>query len=317
MRREKNKLRKRSERTLTRATSGLVSFLARMLSLSALRHLADGGAFLIRHLAPSRQRVARDNLRGVFGDQYTEREYRALAADATRSICRTMAELLKFPYLSPEQFQQLTLIDGEEHLRQALDQGKGVILVTAHYGNWEVVGPRLVYDGFPVSAVARDSEDPSTAALINRARETHGMKVVDRDNPRAMLRALHDNRILAILPDQHAAGGSIVVDFMGRPAATAVGVATLAERSGCAVLAVFCTRRPDGRFSAVIQPALSLAHTGERDADIRANTILVNEVIGREIMAHPQQWLWLHRRWKVDAPPEAGDAVPPADPSHA
>jgi KDO2-lipid IV(A) lauroyltransferase len=115
-----------------------------------------------------------------------------------------------------------------------------------------------------------------------------------------MLRALRSGRILGILPDQHAAGGSIIVDFMGRPAATAVGPATLAARTGAPIIPAFCRRRPDGDFEAVIYPPLPLVNTGDREADVRANTILVNQALEREILAHPEQWLWLHRRWKVD-----------------
>jgi KDO2-lipid IV(A) lauroyltransferase len=124
--------------------------------------------------------------------------------------------------------------------------------------------------------------------------------VLSQEDLRGMLRALQANRVLGILPDQHAAFGGIIVDFLGRPAATAVGPAVLAFRTGCAVVPGFCYRRPDGTYLARFFPPLELVRTGDREHDVRENTILFNEVIGEQIREHPEQWLWLHRRWKVD-----------------
>ena len=299
-RKPKSKARKSLERVLIRASSGVFAVLVRLLPLPALRRLADGAAWLIRKLAPSRQKIAIDNMRRVFGDRYTEREYRALAAQVTRGICRTMLELLKSRYLSGDEIRRMVRAEGLEHLHAARAAGRGVILLTAHYGNWELMAALGAESGLPISAIARDSAERFTASLINRARESHGIEVLEREDARAMVRALRANRILAILPDQHAVGGSIIVDFLGRPAATAVGVATLAARTGAAVVPGFCLRRPDGTFEATVYPPLPLVNTGNREADVRANTILVNQALEKEILAHPEQWLWLHRRWKVD-----------------
>ncbi len=299
-RRPKSKLRRALERVLTRTSSALFAVLVRLLPLGALRRLADAVAWLIGVLAPSRRRIAMDNMRRVFGDRYTDRQYRALVAAVTRGICRTMVELLKCPYLSAEQIRALVQPRGLEHLQAALAQGRGVILVTAHFGNWELMGAMLGAYNLPLTVIARDSQERLTASLVNRARESQGTEVLDRDDARAMLRALRANRILGILPDQHAADNYIIVDFLGRPAATAVGVATLAARTGAPVVPGFCVRRTDGGFDATFYPPLNLANSGDREADVRANTILVNQVIEAQIRAQPEQWLWLHRRWKVD-----------------
>ena len=114
-----------------------------------------------------------------------------------------------------------------------------------------------------------------------------------------MLRTLRDNQCLAILPDQHVAEGGIVVDFLGRPAATAVGLATLAARTACAVVPVFGWRRADNTIDGYILPAIDLVSTGDREHDIIENTKLFNQIIGEQIQKHPEQWLWLHNRWKV------------------
>ena len=290
--------RKRVERGLGRAVAATTVAWARALPLPGLRALADAAAWLLRRLAPSRQRVAVANLRGVFGDQYTDREYRRLAAAATRNLCRTMAELFKQPYLSRSQLERLVQVEGLEHLRAALAGGRGAILLSAHFGNWEILGPRLVAAGLPTSVVARDAPDAGTARLINQCRERCGLQVVSRRNVRGMLEALRAGRLLLLLPDQHQRGASVVVDFLGRPAATATGPATLARRTGAPVVPGFCRRLADGSFRVTLQPALELIRTGDRAADARANTAHYNQVLGDEIRRHPEQWLWLHRRFK-------------------
>jgi KDO2-lipid IV(A) lauroyltransferase len=301
MSREKTKFRKSIERALTRATAALFGVLVRFLPLAFLQRLADGVAWLLRGLAPSRQRIARQNLQAAFGDRYTPAQYKAIAAEATRGLCRTMIELFKLAYLTPEQVARMVRMEGLEYVEAGLAQGHGVIIITAHFGNWELLGAALGDAGLPGSVIARDSAENFTARRINHSRETHGMQVLTQEDLRGMLRTLQANHILGILPDQHAAFGGIIVDFLGRPAATAVGPATLALRTGCAVIPGFSYRQPDGTYRLRFFPPLELVRTGDREHDVRENTLLFNQVIGEQIREHPEQWLWLHRRWKVDA----------------
>ena len=307
MRRDKSEFRRRTERALTRVTAGFFGSVARFLPLVVLRCLADGVGNTICLIAPSRQRIAVDNLRRVLGDRFTPRQYRALARRVTRDLCRTLVELVKLPYLSQGRVAGLVSLEGVEHLHAALAAGHGALLLTGHFGNWEFLGARLAgAEGLPITVIARDSAESFTAHLINRSRASHGMEVLERENLRAVLRALQAGRIVGILPDQHAAVGGIVVDFLGRPAATAIGAATLALRTGCAVVPGFIYREPDGRFRIQVSPALELRRSGDRERDVRDNTQLFNDVLGAAIREHPEQWLWLHRRWKVDVPASRG-----------
>lgn len=274
-------------------------FLARVLPWRSLQRAADGAAWVIRKTVPSAQRDARKNLKLVFGEEYSEEEYAEMVAEVTRQMARTMAELFKAPYLSREELKRLVELRGVENLDEALAHGRGVIMMTAHYGNWELMGMRVAAEGYAIAGVARDANHRLAARMVNEARQSQGMEVVDRDSVRDMLRALRDNWVVGLLPDQHAADGCIVVDFLGHPASTAFGVATFAQRTGCRVLPAFCTRQKDGSLVAELHPALELIDTGNRAADIRANTQLFNDVIGEQIRRVPEQWLWLHRRWKV------------------
>ncbi len=295
----KRSLKRRIAYLLLRLFTWVIAGLVRVLPLSWLRRLAAALAYLVCVFIPSRQHLAQENIRRVFGERFDERQRRQIARQATVNICKTMIELLKMRYLGEEQLKEMVSLRGEKHLWAALERGKGVILLTAHFGNWEIGGARLVIEGFPVVVIARDASEQFAARLINQARQHQGMTVLTRENMRDVFRALRDNRCLAILPDQHVAEGGIVVDFLGHPAATAVGPATMAVRTDCAVVPLFGCRRADDTIDGYILPAMDLVRTGDRDHDITENTKLFNQIIGDQIQQHPEQWLWLHNRWKV------------------
>lgn len=225
---------------------------------------------------------------------------------STRNIVRTMFELFHLPAARKGELQSRVSVDGWEHLESALAPGRGAILLTAHFGNWELMGARIAAEGYRIVAVARDAEHPATAQIINSARNSGGVEVVGRDDVRRMIRALNDNALVAILPDQHIKGPAVVVDFMGRPARTAAGPASIHARTGCAILPAFCRYTDDGLMHVEIWKPLELVNTGNREADVLTNTQIVNDTIAKAIRKYPDQWLWLHNRWKsVEEPNEA------------
>jgi len=291
-----NRIGRWAIRNLVRTTDGL----ARVLPLSWLRAIATGLAYLIYVLYPSRQRLARENVRKAFGNQFSAAQRRSIALRSTINICKTMIELFKMRYMTPEQVKALVFLEGSEHLRQALSENRGAVVVTAHFGNWELAGARFAAEGFPVTVLARDSDEPVTALLINRARQHHNMAVLQREDIRELIRALHGNRSLGILPDQHAAAGGIELDFLGRPASTATGPAVLSRHAGCAIVPFFARRLPNGTFHSQVLPPLPLPQTDDRDQFIRQLTQQINDIISEQIRRYPEQWLWLHDRWKVD-----------------
>jgi len=291
-----NKIGRWAIRNLART----VDRLARVLPLSWLRAIATGLAYLIYLLYPSRQRLARENIRKVFGDQFSTAQRRSIALRSTINICQTMIELFKMRYMTPEQVNALVSLEGAEHLRQALSENRGAVVITAHFGNWELAGARFAAEGFPVTVLARDSDEPVAALLINRARQHHNIEVLQREDIRQMIRTLRDNRGLGILPDQHAAAGGIELDFLGRPASTAIGPAVLARHTRCAIVPFFARRLPNGTFHSQVLPPLPLPQTDDRDQFIKQLTQQINDAMSEQIRRYPEQWLWLHDRWKVD-----------------
>ena len=295
----KHPVKRRIAYLLLRLFMVVVAGLVRILPLSWLRRLAVALAYVLCVFVPSRQHLAQQNIRLAFGDRYDDRQRRHIARRATVNMCKTMIELLKMRYLDPQQLKQMVTLRGQQHLWAALEKSKGVILLTGHFGNWEVGGARLAVEGFPMVVIARDPNEQFTANLINQARQHHGERILAREDLREMLRVLRENNCLAILPDQHTAVGGMVVDFLGRPAATPVGPAILALRTGCAIVPLFGPRRSDDTIDGYVMPAVELVQTGDRDHDIMENTKILNEILAEQISRYPEQWLWLHDRWKV------------------
>jgi KDO2-lipid IV(A) lauroyltransferase len=221
--------------------------------------------------------------------------------DLTRRIFinfgKSALEFLRIPSMTPEEVNQRVTFVGEEHLRAAFEPGKGVLLITAHFGNWELMGSKLLQLGYPLDVIARNSELPSTTAIINTIREESGMRVFARGDLLPAIRVLKQNRMLAILPDQHDYDG-IFVDFFGRPAKTAIGPAAIALRTGAVLLPVFTFRQPDDTIRVVFQPPFAAQPTGNKDEDVRALTQRIMGLIEAAIREAPDQWLWFHNRWK-------------------
>jgi len=260
----------------------------------------------MRLLSPRHHQIVLTNLRLAFGAEKTEAELRAIAAACYRHLGKCLMEFIRLPAMTPEQIRCVTHLHGREHLDAALAAGKGAILLTGHLGNWEMVGARLAADGYPLNVIARSQRDEALTQYIVRTREAVGMRVFDRDAAvRPSLSALRRNELVGILLDQNAGDDGLFVDFFGRPASTAAGAAAFALRTGAAVLPTFGFRRPDDTHDIRIDAPVPLIRTGDRAEDLRANTAHFTKIIENAIRACPEQWFWLHKRWK-SRPPRPG-----------
>jgi len=241
--------------------------------------------------------IALSNLRAALPD-ITDRQAKIIAREVFRHFAREALQFFRLMSLSKEEVDSLVEIEGVDNLDRALAKGRGVIAVTAHYGNWEILARKLVIMGYPVNVIARDSDDPGMTGIATRIREDAGYKVFDKDQPIiGAFRRLRNNEILGILPDQNDFDG-IPVDFFGRPAATATGPAVLSLRSGAPIVPMFARKLENGRYRLNFYPQIDFEPTGDEERDIREITSLVTAAIEHEVRSNPSQWLWLHDRWK-------------------
>jgi Kdo2-lipid IVA lauroyltransferase/acyltransferase len=282
-----------------RALYGLMG-LAGLLSPRQAQRLSVVLGRLLFIIVPKRRAIAWKNLQIAFPEK-SETERRWILQRSAENVGKSLIEFLRLPKLfRQEQIQNLVRLEGEENLRAALAKGRGVILITAHFGNWEYTGAKLALSGFPITVLARQQRDGNTTRLINGIREQVGMQVIEARNADSnqILKCLRENQIVAILVDQHAGQNGLFVDFFGRPASTHRGAALFALRARAPVIPLVQYREKDNTHVSCFGPELALIRTGSVRRDIEANTALFTEFVEQQIRARPEMWLWMHDRWR-------------------
>ncbi len=235
----------------------------------------------------------------------TAAECRAIARQTFRHFGQLLVLLIKFSTLSPEAIRARVEYDGDDRVRDALAQGKGVLLFSGHFGFWELQGIAHPLILPPMHVLARPLDNPALHEWLEHTRRRTGNGVIYRRGAvRRVLRALEQNECVAIMIDQHIQNAdAITVDFFNRPAATTQALAALALRTGAPVIPVFALPLPGGRFRMIYDHPVEPppADSPER---IREFTQRCTDVLEMYVRRHPQLWLWMHRRWRD---PETGE----------
>lgn len=260
-----------------------------------------------------RKVVVEKQIAAAFPEWDAER-VRAVALAAYESLGRTTVETAVMSRASRDEI--IALFDEPESwpvIEGAMAEGKGVILVAGHLGNWELAGAYLGARGVDIEVVGRQQENPLFDAWLTRTRNRLGMKVIwDGDAVRRVPRALRNNATVGLVMDQGAAGlASTWVPFFGRFAKTPRGPATFALRMESPMIFIAPLRKPDGRFTVTFEH-IPVTPTGDRDADIDRIVRDYTAVLEKWVRRHPEQYFWHHRRWKhqrPNTPPELGNPL--------
>jgi len=297
------RLRRGARRLKNAGVAGVAAgalWLLRSVSLErALRWGERVGALLYRVLGKPR-RLAHEHLSAVFGDTLTETARARLARASFINIARCFCELAHIDTIRARQDAYID-VEGLEHLQAALAEGKGVVAVTGHIGNWELLAAYVAWKGFPVAAVARRIYAERLNQLLVDFRARQGVETILRESPhsaRQILKVLKSNAVLAMLIDQDTHAPSVSVPFFGRLARTPAAAAALAIRRDLPAVAVFIQRRSEGGHRIVFHPRITIVPSGDRSADIRRLTSLFNAAIESQIRRNPAEWVWWHRRWR-------------------
>ncbi len=249
-------------------------------------------------------RVAAETIRLAFGREKSPDEIRRIIDGCFFRLREGMIDLLHCSRY-PERVRGRFFYEGREHLEEALGRGRGVVAVTAHFGNFPLMMLFLAQEGYSVHVIMRRARDPEVADFVLKVMTRTGVRTI-YTHPRQRciaesLRVLRDNGILFIMPDQHFGAGGVEVPFFGRPAATATGPVVLAERTGAVLLPMFNILEPDGRRRIVVERPLEMEVGGDPEERVHRNTARLTEVIERYVRAYPAEWGWMHRRWKNEA----------------
>ena len=253
------------------------------------------GAFDRRHLA-----IAADNLRRAF-PEWDERRVQRTARGVYAHFGTVLLDILWAERRGGSEILALTDIEGREHLRAAQATGRGVVCPTANIGNWEYQGLASSLLIGPISVIARPLDNPQLDRRLVAFRTAAGNAVIYKQKALAqILKTLREGRVVAVMLDQNVQpADGIFVRFFGRPACTTTVAAALEIKTGAAIVPAHCVRRADGRYRMAYGPAVEWTGSGRRDEDIKALTQQITSVIEGWVRETPEQWLWLHRRWKT------------------
>ncbi len=249
---------------------------------------------------PRLRRVAKRNLSFAMPEADADEIDKILNA-GFRSIARVLVAFAKFPAIHRGNVDQWIRCEGAEHFEHALRAGRGVLFATAHLGNWELSAFAHAILAKPMNVVVRPLDNAWIDRMVERRRALSGNRIVGkRDLARPILKALAANEAVGILIDQNSSpDGGVFVDFFGIPACSGTGFAKLAARSGAAVIPGFALwSAEERRYVLRFYPPVEMTGDAARDTEA------LQRVLESIIRAYPDQWLWIHRRWKTRPPGE-------------
>ena len=247
-----------------------------------------------------RRNIAMDNLHRAFANEKSEKEIRRLAKKVFGNISQILFEVGWALRLSHDEFGRYFHIEGMTNYLNAREKGKGVLVLTAHMGNWELLPIISAMTGKTVSIVYRPLDFSPLDQFFIDCRSRFGDKVLARSEAlKKIVRRIKRGEAIAMLMDQNVAWHKgVFVDFFDHRACTGKFMAHLALKTGAAVVPLFIARDKDG-YKAEFGPEVSLIHTGDKTRDIEENTQQYNHIIEAFIRRYPDQWFWVHRRWKT------------------
>lgn len=276
-----------------------VVFLVRLLPITGARWLGRKIGRLLFHPVGYRKEVTLSNLRRAFPEKPVA-EIETIARGAYENIGISLLEFAWFPRMSLEQLRDMVHFDKPEVLQAAYDKGKGLIILSAHFGNWEVMGQSFVATfGFSVSGIAKTQSNPLVNRTINRWRSRIGNRAIPMETSlREILKALRNGEAVGLVADQAAPKENIAIEFFGTMVPTHQGPSAFCLKMGAPLVSVFSVRRPDGSYDAIVQEVPSEDLKGDSEENVIELTRRHVKITEDIIRKYPDHWLWQHKRWK-------------------
>ena len=279
--------------------------LIRMLPHRAAISLGKLTGMLFFLLSATYRKVAVKNLKLAFA--LNDKAAKARALSVFKEMGTTFAEIITLSPLSEKYLEENVHIEGYSNFLKAQKEGKGVFLLSAHLGNWEMLAAIHSMLTGSITVIYKKHKNPYVDGMITSLRQSSNIKVIPRRNSvRKTIAALKSGETIGILSDLHTSKGaqSVMVPFFGRPASTNYGLALLAIKTGTPIVPAFTVRDERGRHLCTYEEPLFLKSTGNMDADIKEGMATINAIIEAKIRKYPSQWYWVHDRWKSASAPE-------------
>ncbi len=248
------------------------------------------------NLLKSKRRIAIENLKLAFGNKLDEKEIEKLSKESFQHFGFLIFDILWLMKKGEPSLRKIYKIKGIEILKKTKELGKGILSLSAHFGNWEVIPFALALEGFPVTAIARKFDNPFLDKVVKKFREGYGNKTIYKEEAkREVGEILRSGGILGILADQNTLKNKgVFVDFFGTPACTSTGLALFHIKYGSPILPIFCY--PDENYNYIVE--IKEPIKTEPEDNVLKITEKYTKIIEEEIRKKPHFWLWIHQRWK-------------------
>ncbi len=276
----------------------MAGFFLRLLPLRTVQRLgAAAGAFVGVRLG-YRRGVTLDNLRNAF-PEWDDKRLEDVLRGSYRSVGTSLFELMYLPKMSSDDVNNVCRVMNPELVQKVFSCGKGALMLTAHFGNWELFAQAFrTSTGIPLHIIMKPQANKFVDERVNQWRTRLGNRIIPMDSIREMLRLLRENKAVGIVADQTAAKESISVPFFGREVPTYEGPAVLSLKTNTPLVAGFSVRQEDGTYKAWFEeiPSSDLTQFSPRNvAELTRRHVALTESVIRQ---HPEQWMWMHKRWK-------------------
>jgi KDO2-lipid IV(A) lauroyltransferase len=291
---------KKIRRFISYLSIRLLMFIARVVPRSVGMALFGGLGAAAYYLLPRSRRAAWTNLRIAFGEGLSENGLGRIARGSFSNMGKFAFDVARLPAETRESIARIVRVTGLSHLERALARGRGVIALTGHIGNWELMGAYFALMGYDVNVVATSLRDDKLNDIIIDIREGSGMKVMERrKGTMGAMRCLRRGEILGVLIDQDTSVQSVLVDFLGKPAKTAVGPVRLSAKTGAAILPVAMLMTDDGKYHVEIREPVCVVG---KPRTLKDDVAKCSRAVEEFILKQPAQWVWMHKRWKSVEP---------------
>ncbi|MBI5788157.1 MAG: lysophospholipid acyltransferase family protein [Candidatus Schekmanbacteria bacterium] len=281
----------------------IIQWLVKKISLPSGIKIGENLALAAFYLLGKERKKTLQSLQLAWKGQKTPQELNKIARLSYQNLGKSFFELISLPRLGAEGIRRIASAEGVENLEAALARGKGVLCVTAHLDNWELLGAYIALcSKHKLYVIARRVNNEGINRALLDVRSQVGVNTILREKgfaaQRLILSTLARNDILGILMDQDTKVDGVFVDFFGQPAYTPKGPVVLAMVTGAAIVPTFIVRQSDNTHKICYQPIFELQLSGNKEADILHNTALLTNLIEEQIRKAPEQWIWMHQRWK-------------------
>jgi len=252
-------------------------------------------------ILPEDRKTTLKNLKFALGNIYSEKDLRKIALEVFENIAKNFAEVARFKSLFWEDLKTRVKIEGEEYWNQAFQKGKGVIAVTGHMGNFELLTAYFSLNGYKVTVLSREVYDPRLDELLKRNRKLVGVETLSaKEDTRKVIRVLKRGETLGITPDQDSKKyRGVFVDFFGKKANTPVGPALLHLRYGSPIVPIALLRNGKDKYIIKIRKPIYFEPKKIDDENIKEITQRYTKDLEQIIRQNPSQWVWMHKRWKT------------------